>query len=46
MTGINDMPNASAGRITALRGSVIEVEFAGRLPAINEALRVVDGERT
>jgi F-type H+-transporting ATPase subunit beta len=30
----------------AVRGSVVEVEFAGELPAINEALRLPDGTRT
>lgn len=34
-----------AGRITAVRGSVIEVEFRGALPGLFEALRVRDGRR-
>lgn len=38
-------PSSNAGRITAIRGSVVEVEFTGRLPAIHEALRVRDGDR-
>lgn len=35
----------SGGTITAVRGSVVEVEFASGLPALNEALRVQDGPR-
>src|SRR5262249_45039316 len=31
------------GRILSIRGSVIDVAFAGELPHLNEALRVVDG---
>jgi F-type H+-transporting ATPase subunit beta len=38
--------NHRPGRVTAVRGSVIEVEFSGDLPSINEALLVKDGERT
>jgi F-type H+-transporting ATPase subunit beta len=34
------------GKVTAVRGSVVEVEFPGELPTINEALQVRDGERT
>lgn len=34
------------GRVTAVRGSVVEVAFADELPAINEALRLSAGERT
>jgi F-type H+-transporting ATPase subunit beta len=34
------------GRVTAVRGSVVEAEFPDGLPAINEALRLQDGERT
>jgi F-type H+-transporting ATPase subunit beta len=37
---------ASNGRITAVRGSVVEVAFADGLPAINEALRLSEGGRT
>src|SRR5579872_713981 len=29
-----------AGRVTAIRGSVVEVDFERGLPAINEALRI------
>ncbi len=36
----------SSGRITAVRGSVIEVEFAQQLPSLFDALRVRDGNRT
>lgn len=38
--------NHRQGRVTAVRGSVIEVEFSGDLPGIDEALLVKDGERT
>jgi F-type H+-transporting ATPase subunit beta len=38
-------PNSSRGRLVAIHGSVVEVEFAGELPAVNEALRLVDSER-
>jgi F-type H+-transporting ATPase subunit beta len=41
--GLNS--EADAGRVTAVRGSVIEVEFPGGLPAINEALRLRDSGR-
>jgi F-type H+-transporting ATPase subunit beta len=34
------------GRLAAVRGAVVEVEFDDDLPAINEALRVVAGPRT
>ena len=34
------------GRLTAVRGSVVEVSFTAGLPAINEALRLAMGERT
>jgi F-type H+-transporting ATPase subunit beta len=37
---------AGSGRVTAVRGSVVEVEFANDLPAINESLRLSDGSRT
>ncbi len=39
-------PNHSRGRITAVRGSVVEVEFADGLPSLNEALRFKEGART
>ena len=35
-----------SGRITAVRGSVIEVEFGQQLPSLFDALRVRDGNRT
>jgi F-type H+/Na+-transporting ATPase subunit beta len=38
--------NHRFGRVTALRGSVIEVEFPDDLPGIGEALLIKDGERT
>lgn len=34
-----------AGRVMAVRGSVVEVEFSDDLPAINEALRLNAGDR-
>jgi F-type H+/Na+-transporting ATPase subunit beta len=34
------------GRVTAVRGSVVEIDFAGELPTLNEALLVRDGKRT
>ena len=34
------------GRVAAVRGSVVEVAFAGGLPALNEALRLREGGRT
>ena len=34
------------GRILAVSGSVIDVGFPGELPQLNEALLVVDGQRT
>src|ERR1019366_5396809 len=37
--------NLGQGCITAVRGSVVEIEFQGDLPAINEALRVKEGDR-
>jgi F-type H+-transporting ATPase subunit beta len=37
---------AEGGRVTAVRGSVVEVVFAGKLPAINESLRGRVGDRT
>jgi len=37
--------NAATGRVTAVRGSVVEVEFGDGLPAINEALRVSRDDR-
>ena len=43
----NGQPNgASAGRITAVRGSVIEVAFTAELPALYEALRIEESGRT
>jgi len=36
---------ALPGRVTAVRGSVVEVEFSSGLPAINEALRLQGGPR-
>ena len=38
--------NHRQGRVTAVRGSVVEVEFPGNLPGIDEALVIKDGERT
>jgi F-type H+-transporting ATPase subunit beta len=37
---------STKGRVISVRGSVLEVEFADGLPALNEALRLHDGERT
>jgi F-type H+-transporting ATPase subunit beta len=34
------------GRVTAVRGSVVEIEFAAGLPALNEAVSLQDGGRT
>ena len=34
-----DLRGDPPGRVAAVRGSVIEIEFDGPLPAINEALR-------
>jgi F-type H+-transporting ATPase subunit beta len=34
------------GRLTAVRGSVVEVEFPASLPALNEALHLTVGKRT
>jgi F-type H+-transporting ATPase subunit beta len=45
-TDPNGEVRRDAGRLTAIRGSVVEVEFADGLPAIHEALRVRDGGRT
>jgi F-type H+-transporting ATPase subunit beta len=39
-------PALGEGKITAVRGSVVEVEFPGALPALNEALHLHDGART
>jgi F-type H+-transporting ATPase subunit beta len=39
-------PGARQGRVTAVRGSVVEVVFEGALPAIDEALRLSTGDRT
>jgi F-type H+-transporting ATPase subunit beta len=41
-----EMADHCPGRVTAVRGSVVEVEFAGGLPGIDEALLVKDGDRT
>ena len=41
-----DLRGDRPGRVTAVRGSVIEIEFDGPLPAINEALRMTLGART
>lgn len=41
-----DLRGDPPGRVTAVRGSVIEIEFDGPLPAINEALRMTLGART
>jgi len=46
--GEADGPSAVAprrGQATAVRGSVVEVEFPDGLPAVNEALLLRDGER-
>lgn len=46
------MPNREAtkpqlpGRVTAVRGSVVEVVFPGEIPPINECLHLRDGART
>lgn len=43
-TANNHRPQEQSGRVTAVRGSVIEVEFPESLPAINEALSLrLDG---
>jgi F-type H+-transporting ATPase subunit beta len=36
----------SCGKVTAIRGSVVEVEFPDNLPAVNEALQIHEGGRT
>jgi F-type H+-transporting ATPase subunit beta len=36
---------AVLGHVTAVRGAVVEIEFPGRLPDVNEALRVEVGDR-
>jgi F-type H+-transporting ATPase subunit beta len=41
-----DKGRRPAGRLAAVRGAVVEVEFSEGLPAINEALRVSDGSRS
>jgi len=38
-------PRERQGRIVAVRRSVVEVEFPEALPALNEAVRVADGNR-
>jgi F-type H+/Na+-transporting ATPase subunit beta len=40
------VPDLIPGRVTAVRGSVLEVEFPDGLPAQNEALRIHDQGRT
>ncbi len=37
---VNGEPSQSQGRVVAVRGSVVEVEFPGALPALNEAVSV------
>jgi F-type H+-transporting ATPase subunit beta len=40
-------PSPIAGRVVAVRGAVIDVVFAdGHLPALNDALLVIDGDRS
>src|SRR5579863_3663244 len=46
IAGFSSDQDRSDGRITAIRGSVVEVAFSDGLPAINEALRISDGGRT
>ena len=42
---MTDIPPAANGRISAIRGAVVDVRFEGAaLPAINDALRVDDAE--
>lgn len=43
----NHVPVASeaVGRVLAIRGSVVDVEFPGRLPGLNETLKVSNGHR-
>ena len=38
--------NGQDGRVTAVRGSVVEIAFTSGLPAINEALCLAAGGRT
>jgi len=38
-------PVQAPGRVTAVRGSVVEVEFGSEIPPINECLRLRDGAR-
>lgn len=38
-------PTPAPGRVSAVRGSVVEVEFTSGLPAIHEALRLQNGTR-
>src|SRR5579872_5921176 len=47
MTTTSERPlnQPSTGRVTAVRGSVVEVEFVSEMPAINEALRIRLGDR-
>ncbi|MDE2262959.1 MAG: F0F1 ATP synthase subunit beta, partial [Gammaproteobacteria bacterium] len=39
-TGAASAPRPDRGRVVAARGSVLDVEFLGHLPAIREALAV------
>lgn len=39
-------PIDSTGRVTAVRGSVLEIEFPAKLPSLYDALRIRDGDRT
>jgi F-type H+-transporting ATPase subunit beta len=39
-------PADANGRVLSVRGSVVDVVFAGELPGLNEALRVIGGQRT
>ena len=41
----NGEPRERPGRIVAVRGSVVEVEFPDALPTLNEAIRVTSGDR-
>ena len=41
----NGEPRGASGRIIAVRGSVVEVEFLDTLPALNEAVRVTCNEQ-
>ena len=43
-TAKNGQPSERKGRIVAVRGSVVEVEFREALPGLNEAVRVTTGD--